>query len=170
MSSKPRRMTYLLIAIPTILLAGIAVVVVLSHRPVELGLVEGKLRPCPEKPNCVCSTATDEEHAIAALTLRGDDALGAFAELVALTEGMDGARVVEVGATYAHFAFTTPILHFQDDLELHLDPATGQAQVRSSSRVGHSDLGANRKRVEALRTDWDALQSSVPGTPGDSDQ
>ncbi len=161
MSSKPRRMTYLLIAVPTILLAGLAVLIVLSHRPVELGLVDGKLRPCPEKPNCVCSTASDEEHAIAALALPGEDALEVFAQLVTTAEGMDGARVLERSETYAHLVFTTSALHFQDDLELHLDPLTGQAQVRSSSRVGHSDLGANRKRVEALRTLWQAQQSSA---------
>ncbi len=161
MSAKPRRMTYLLVAIPTTLLAGVVVLVVLSHRPVELGLVGGKLRPCPEKPNCVCSTASDEEHTIASLTLPQEGAVEAFAQLVSLAEGMAGARVVQHDATYAHLAFTTPLLHFQDDLELHLDPATGEAQVRSGSRVGYSDLGVNRRRVEALRTRWAAPRSSA---------
>jgi uncharacterized protein (DUF1499 family) len=43
------------------------------------------------------------------------------------------------------------VFGFVDDLELHLRPAEKLIAVRSAARLGHSDLGVNRKRVEGLR-------------------
>jgi uncharacterized protein (DUF1499 family) len=40
---------------------------------------------------------------------------------------------------------------FVDDLELHLCPSQNLIAVRSASRLGHSDFGVNRKRIENLR-------------------
>jgi uncharacterized protein (DUF1499 family) len=36
-------------------------------------------------------------------------------------------------------------------VEFLVEPATQQIQIRSASRVGHSDLGVNRERMEQLR-------------------
>lgn len=41
---------------------------------------------------------------------------------------------------------------FVDDLELHLRPEQNLIAVRSAARLGSSDLGVNRKRVEKLRS------------------
>lgn len=46
---------------------------------------------------------------------------------------------------------TTPIMGFRDDVQLLYQPDALLIQVRSSSRMGFSDMGANRQRVEALR-------------------
>ena len=43
------------------------------------------------------------------------------------------------------------LLGFVDDLELHLRPIENIIAVRSASRLGYSDLGVNRRRVESLR-------------------
>jgi uncharacterized protein (DUF1499 family) len=40
---------------------------------------------------------------------------------------------------------------FVDDVEFLAEPAAGLVHVRSASRLGHSDLGVNRKRIEDLR-------------------
>jgi uncharacterized protein (DUF1499 family) len=64
---------------------------------------------------------------------------------------LPGARLVSATDTYLHALVSTPWLRFVDDLELLLDPEAGVIHVRSASRVGHWDLGANRRRVEWLR-------------------
>lgn len=137
-----------------LLLGGILLAtVLLSRRRPELGPVEGALRPCPGSPNCVNSQAHDAEHAIAPFSFDGDPD-EAFASLVRLIESQPGARVLTAEDGYARAELATPVLRFVDDLELLLDPAAGVIHVRSASRVGHSDFGTNRRRVEELRAKW----------------
>ena len=45
----------------------------------------------------------------------------------------------------------TPLMRYRDDVQLLYVPEEGLVHVRSSSRLGYSDMGANRKRVEDLR-------------------
>ena len=40
---------------------------------------------------------------------------------------------------------------YVDDVEVLLDEKASLIQVRSASRLGSSDFGVNRKRVEAIR-------------------
>lgn len=58
--------------------------------------------------------------------------------------------VVEEG-TYWHLEFRSRIFRFVDDVEFLFEPQTKLIHVRSASRVGHSDLGVNRTRVEKIR-------------------
>ena len=69
---------------------------------------------------------------------------------------LPGARLVSATDTYLHARVSTRWLRFVDDLELLLDPEAGLIHVRSASRVGHWDLGANRRRVERLRRELEA--------------
>jgi len=62
-----------------------------------------------------------------------------------------GGRILEEQPGYLHAIFVSRLFRFVDDLELRLDEGAGVIQVRSASRVGHSDFGVNRKRVERLR-------------------
>jgi uncharacterized protein (DUF1499 family) len=52
---------------------------------------------------------------------------------------------------YLHAECRSALLGFVDDLELHLRPSEGVIAVRSASRLGYSDFGVNRRRVEVLR-------------------
>jgi len=49
-----------------------------------------------------------------------------------------------------------------DDVEFLLDDGTKTIHIRSASRVGYSDLGVNRKRVEAIRARFETLASPSP--------
>ena len=119
--------------------------------PEDIGLVEGRLAACPSSPNCVCSE--DGDGSIAPLAYTGDGKI-AFLSLLDLLESQPRVDLVTVEEEYAHAVFRTPLLRFRDDLELRLDSANSVIQVRSSSRVGHSDMGANRRRIESLRALW----------------
>ena len=65
---------------------------------------------------------------------------------------LGGTKVVKEETNYLHAVASTAFFRFRDDLELLIDPANGVVHIRSASRIGVSDLGANRKRVERLRT------------------
>ncbi len=65
-----------------------------------------------------------------------------------------GGKLVEDKEDYLHATFTSTLFRFIDDLELSLDENNKLIHIRSASRVGHSDLGQNRKRVERLRNDF----------------
>lgn len=132
-------------------LAATLVLVLGACAHVVGGFAGGRLAPCPSSPNCVCSE--DPRAAIAPLAFPGDpDA--AFRGLLEFLGREPRVELVTVGPDYAHAVFRTRLLRFRDDVELRLDRAARLIHVRSASRIGHSDFGANRKRVESLRARW----------------
>ena len=112
--------------------------------PQDIGVRDGKLIACPESPNCVSSYESSEEHAIAALD-------GNLNQIQQILVAMDGANIVEQSNNYLYAEFTSRLMGYVDDVEFLYDAASNTTQVRSASRVGYSDMGANRSRVEAIR-------------------
>ena len=111
------------------------------------------LPDCPKSPNCVCSTASDAGHRIDPFPMRGD-ARATRAALVTLLEGWPRTTIVASEGDLVRAECRTRLLRFTDDVTFLVDEAAGCVHVRSASRVGYSDLGANRKRIEALRAAW----------------
>jgi uncharacterized protein (DUF1499 family) len=109
----------------------------------------GKLVPCPDRPNCVSSHATDTEHAIAPLAVHNDPA--AMAELADAIRAMPGATVIAARPDYLHAEFASTVFGFVDDVEFVPDAGANVIHVRSAARLGISDFGVNRRRVEAVR-------------------
>ena len=108
-----------------------------------------KLSPCPQTPNCVSSLADDEIHAVDPIPFSGPWE-SAMARLERVLSEMPGARIVSLEGPYLRATFRSPVLRFVDDLELLADPEASLVHVRSASRVGSWDFGANRRRVERL--------------------
>lgn len=109
-----------------------------------------ELSDCPDKPNCVSSLSVDARHAIEPLSYR-DGQAKAKQRLMALLAELPRTKLLADEGSYLHYSFTTLIMRFVDDVEFVFDDAKSVIHVRSASRVGHSDLGANRKRVEEIR-------------------
>ncbi|NNJ24944.1 DUF1499 domain-containing protein [Alienimonas chondri] len=106
---------------------------------------------CPDTPNCVCSEdGTPEDRRIDPFPIHGDRP-AAWGALKAAIADLGGDLQSDDGAVL-HAVFKTPVLRFPDDLFARLDGEAGVLHVRSSSRVGRSDLGANGRRMEKLRT------------------
>jgi uncharacterized protein (DUF1499 family) len=118
--------------------------------PTDLGVREGRLKPCPATPNCVSSQAQDASHRVAALRFQGS-AQVAFERLKAVLAAMPRMRIVEARDGYLRAEAASRLFGFVDDLEFYFDAPTAQVHVRSASRIGYSDLGVNRARVEAIR-------------------
>jgi uncharacterized protein (DUF1499 family) len=72
--------------------------------------------------------------------------------LAAEVATLNGAKLIKKEKNYLHFTFRTPILRFIDDVEFELDEKKLLIHFKSASRIGYSDLGANRKRMDMIRT------------------
>ena len=71
--------------------------------------------------------------------------------LVSVIGSMSRSKITEESDSYVRAEFTTAILRFVDDAEFLIDADAGLIHFRSASRIGHSDLGANRKRMAEFR-------------------
>ncbi|WP_350997494.1 DUF1499 domain-containing protein [Shewanella sp. TB7-MNA-CIBAN-0143] len=120
-----------------------------------LGINDGQLMPCPESPNCVSSqqSAADEEHAIQPIEFVGTRQQ-AQAKLLHVLKTAERANIVVVEDEYIRVEFTSQIMRFVDDVEFYF-PSTASDKitihVRSASRIGESDFGVNRERIEQIR-------------------
>lgn len=123
-------------------------------RPV-LGTVDGRLRPCGQNPNCVCSEDSRDSHSVAPFTFEGD-ADAEFRRLQSLVESAPRTTLIDQRDGYLRFESVTPLLRYVDDVEFRLDADAGLIHVRSASRIGRSDFGVNRARVEELRRYFNA--------------
>ena len=92
----------------------------------------------------------DSAHAIAAFQLVAPPADG-WRALRAALDSLPRTKIITVTEDYLHAECSSAVFGFVDDLELHLRPAQNTIAVRSAARLGHSDFGVNRKRVENLR-------------------
>jgi uncharacterized protein (DUF1499 family) len=136
-------------------LLGFFVIGCTGVRPKDLGVREGKLAPCPATSNCVSSQSSDPIHAIEPLTISGP-VTDAHAALKHILLGMKRTAIITETDTYIHAEFTSAIFRFVDDVEFWFDENGKVIHVRSASRLGQSDLGVNRKRVEDIRARWKA--------------
>lgn len=121
-----------------------------GKRPKNLGVKDGKLAACSAKPNCVSSQASSARQRVMPLRL-SDESAAAMKRLKGVVNNMDGTKLVDESDHYLYFECASKLLGFVDDLEFLCDPDEQVVHVRSSSRLGYSDLGVNRKRVENIR-------------------
>ena len=116
-----------------------------GKKPDNLGVKDGKLAPCPGTPNCVNSQSEDPKSKIAPLPAV------AIADLKQVIESMERTKIIEESDNYLYAEFTSQLMGYVDDVEFYLDSAANVIHVRSASRLGKSDLGVNRKRIETIR-------------------
>lgn len=122
-----------------------------GQRPTNIGITDSKFTACPASPNCVSSDASDETHKVLPFQLYVATAdVWKIAKQVVLK--LPRTQIITETSNYLHAECTSAIFGFVDDLELHLRPADSIIAIRSASRLGHSDFGVNRKRIEALRS------------------
>jgi uncharacterized protein (DUF1499 family) len=125
--------------------------------PADLGIRDGRLKPPSNTPNSVSSQASlypdhpQRAYAdIAPLPMRGNanETLDLIAGII---EAMEGGKIIKREPAYIYAQFTTRLMKYVDDAEFWFDPSAQVIQVRSASRLGSSDLGVNRKRIEYIR-------------------
>ena len=133
----------ILAAIPLLAFGGLFFLGQKSQNGSPAGLIDGRLSACPDTPNCVSSEAGAQ----------GDQKVDPLPVDIwaALPTAIDalGGSVDSQSANYIAATFTSGFFKFVDDVEFRL--AEDAVHVRSASRVGRSDFGVNRERVDALR-------------------
>ena len=129
--------------------------------PTLRSTVTGQLAACPSSPPCVNSQATDQAHAIAPMAYTGSP-VAAREKLGRVLKRMQsmGYTVVINEGDYLYATYTTGTMKYVDDMEFVFSQSErGVIHVRSSSRIGYADLGANRKHVEEVRNAYNVAKS-----------
>ena len=107
-------------------------------------------------PEGLCQKSTPDQ--ISPLIKKSPEAL--FRRLVGLFESGSGWKSLEYDEDNRRISVVavTPLLRFKDDVDIRVieEPGLPEGQIGSRlaiysrSRIGYSDLGANKKRVDAL--------------------
>lgn len=123
-----------------------------GKRPDNLGVNNGQLASCPKSPNCVSSQTqpADTVHFIEPLTYTSTQSQ-ALANLKTVIESLPRTTIITEIDNYLYAEFKSALMGYVDDVEFYIDSDTQKIHVRSASRLGQSDLGVNRKRVEEIR-------------------
>jgi uncharacterized protein (DUF1499 family) len=105
---------------------------------------------CPDSPNCVSSLAKNPKHRIEPFKLKKDYRTG-WKMVQKTVKSLPRTKIISADNSDIHAECRSMIFRFADDLMLHLISSSGIVHLRSASRIGYSDLGVNRRRVESLR-------------------
>ncbi len=122
-----------------------------GKRPDNLGVNNNQLAPCPDSPNCVSSQSSDAEHRIAPITFSSSPQ-EVIAKLKSTIQSLSSTKIVTETEDYLYVEFTSALMGFVDDVEFYANKDKNVLEVRSASRLGKSDLGVNRDRVETIRS------------------
>lgn len=122
----------------------------------DLGINNGKLTPCPNTPNCVNSQAVDKSQYIQPIRYAGT-LQGARVRLLQILGSQSRTKILTAQENYIRAEFVSKLFRFVDDVEFYFpEEKSGEKviHIRSASRIGYSDLGANRKRIERIRSEF----------------
>ncbi len=123
----------------------------------DIGLKDGRLAPCPNRPNCVVSQGGDNRHHIDPIAYEGEKP-AAMALIQQVVQALPGTRITAQTDDYLHVEFRSKIMGFVDDVAFFF-PDAAVIHMRSASRVGYFDFGANRRRLETIRQRFQERQS-----------
>lgn len=139
-----------LILLPLIGIAGLYFLSMTAGQPENIGISNGQLSACPDSPNCVSTTASIESQKMLPINFSGDSVEMLSKIKSTITKDFPRAKLITETGNYLHFEFTSPMFRFVDDVEFLINDKELILHFRSASRVGHSDLGANRKRMSKI--------------------
>lgn len=125
----------------------------------ELRGSDGKLQGCDSGP-CVSSLSRDPERRVEPFHYSGKREEARQA-LLRVLRNTPSAAVVTEAPDYIHAEFTSPLMRYVDDVEFVLPSAENTIHLRSASRIGYFDFGANRERIESLRLAFFQLYPSI---------
>lgn len=149
-----KRLIRILALVAIVPFVGLLMMNWFSKPPSNLGVQDGKLADCPLSPNCVCTQATADSHKMEPIPFTGEPT-EVLERLKSAIGSLPRAKIVEESENYVRAEFTTALMRFVDDVELFVDDEAKLVHFRSASRIGHSDLGVNRQRMEQLRAAYE---------------
>lgn len=160
MSSRAKKTGTALIATILIGLGGVVGMNVASSPPEGVGTAQSHLAPCPDSPNCVSTDAISADQTLEPLPIANTDEQ-TIKLLSDVVSELPGSRSVLRKDNYLHVEFRSPWLRFVDDVEFLIDGQGEFVHARSASRVGRSDMGVNRQRLEEIRNRYTAALAKI---------
>lgn len=114
---------------------------------------QNQLPPCPDTPNCINTEFPDKLSQYLRPISFPAEKSQQIIPLVKETIINMGGEIIEQdnafnNSYYLHATFTSAFFKFVDDFEIRIDNITHKLHIRSASRIGYSDFGANKRRVE----------------------
>jgi uncharacterized protein (DUF1499 family) len=132
-----------------------------GKQPGNIGINNERLKPPSKTRNSVSSQAhlhTDHVQmqyaSIEPLPLKNNNAAASMQALIAVLKSMPGVTIVDAKPDYIYAQSQTKVLKFIDDVEFWVNPAKSVIELRSASRLGREDFGVNRKRIDAIRAQY----------------
>ena len=125
-----------------------------SKKPI--GIINGKLHPCPKSPNCVSTQAIDNKQKISPIHFSGS-LNEAKDKIIEIISSLKRSKIITNKENYIHVEFRTATFKFVDDVEFVFDDSEKIIHFRSRARLGYSDMGVNRKRMESIRNKYNNL-------------
>lgn len=133
------------------------------------GVRQGQLASCPPQHDCVSSQDSDPNLHIAPLVYTSTRDQARSDLLIAITV-VGQERIVSNHRNYIRIEYpitdkteATSEYYYQpenavDDVEFYLEPDKHVIEMRSIARLGLFDIGANRARLEQIRSAFAELQ------------
>ena len=116
----------------------------------------GQFAVCPETPNCVSTKNINTKNYISPIYYKGSlDSAKRF--LLLAIKPIKSVSIKKELEQFIHIEVTSKIFGFIDDVEFYLNEP-GIIHFRSASRLGYSDLGVNRERMETIRKTFQSLK------------
>lgn len=153
----------ILVSLSTLFCIYFFVLGIKSQSGQAVGLVNNRLSACPNTPNCFCSEFPEQQgHYISPMTLRAEDKAETVMQNLKTILQSTGGIVILADHQYLAATYTSRIFRFIDDVEIRLDSENKLIHLRSASRVGHSDLGVNKKRLELIKSHYLDYSGNLP--------
>lgn len=129
----------------------------------DLGIQNGKLSNCPTTANCVSSMAKDKKYYIEPIITKASQT-DIKNHILSILNGFNNAKIVTIEDNYIRAEFRSQFFKFVDDVEFYFPESFSEEMIihfRSASRVGSSDFGVNRKRMEQIRSRYSEISLSI---------
>lgn len=115
----------------------------------KLGVTNGHLKPVDDKPNSVSSQTDIKRNYMEPISYSGSNAQSQ-SKIKKSILNMKQIELVEEKVNYLHYVETSKVFKFKDDIEFYFDDSKQVIHFRSKSRVGYSDFGVNKKRMQKI--------------------
>ena len=121
-----------------------------GKKPSSIGIKDNRLTRCPKSPNCVVSFNDDKEHYIEPI-IYDEDRNTIKEKLLQIISNSQRTKIIKNEDNYIYVEYTSKVIKFVDDVEF-LFTDDNIIHVRSASRVGHTDFGVNKARIENIKS------------------
>lgn len=127
----------------------------INVKPKGIGLNNGKFYDCPDSPNCIntMASANDKIHYSEPISYQGS-LQEAKLKILNIINSTPRTKILDESENYIHAIYISKMMKFVDDVQFYFDDNTKLIHIRSASRVGYSDLGVNRKRVDMIKKEF----------------